>query len=169
MDYPFDTNVHKLVLGCCGPCGLHMTAKTHLPAVRLVPQVFCICRSEDERVHTLLLELYEEMRARAEAPTALTDGFLDFACLTSAATHFGDRRIYLHRCLEHVKSDVKKEAKTKDEVSGQTRLRRHELLTVIIDCIEWSAGLASDMEFHVFWTEVLKRMEASTFGNDRYG
>ena len=95
MDYTFNTNCHGLLLGSCGPCGLHIARSSHLPAMRFIPAVFCICRSEDERAHTILFQIFEEWRATAAQAVPLTDGFFDYACLVSASKYFGDRQVFL--------------------------------------------------------------------------
>ena len=73
---------------------------------------------------------------------------------------------FLHRCLQHMKEDLKKQASTKDEITGYPRLRRGELLSVFIDFLLWSAFLPSDLEFDTFWREALLRMEAQTIETD---
>ena len=167
FDYTFATNRHGLLLGAIGGCGLHLSARTHLLAMRFVPAVFCISTSEDEEAHAILLRLYETLRSQAVVePLPLSDAYLDFACLTSAVKYFGDRRVYLHRDLQHVKTDIKKEAKIKDKVSGNTRLRRAEFLPVLISFVEWSCFLPNDLEFHAFWDAVLTRMRGTTLETD---
>ena len=46
--------------------------------------------------------------------------------------------MYLHRCLQHTKKNVKAEAAKKDEVSGQARLKRQEFLPVLVEWLEFS-------------------------------
>eukprot|EP00973_Karenia_brevis_P089615 12398679-Karenia_brevis.AAC.1 len=159
FDYTFNTNKHGLLLGSIGPCGLHLAGTSHLPCVRFIPAIFCISTKEDEEAHSILMKMFEEWRATAPVqPPPLTDAYLDWACLTSAAKYFGDRHVYLHRDLQHVKTDIRKEARVKDPVSGMIRLRRAELLPVIIEFVEFAAILPSDLEFHTFMDSVLNRM-----------
>ena len=163
FDYTFATNRHGLLLGAIGACGLHLSDRTHLPAMRFVPAVFCISTNENEDAHAILLRLYETLRSQAVVePLPLSDAYLDFACLTSAVKYFGDRCVYLHRDFQHVKTDIKKEAKVKDKVSGNTRLRRAEFLPVLINFVEWSCFLPFDLEFHIFWDAVFTRMRGTT-------
>ena len=72
----------------------------------------------------------------------------------------------MHRCLQHVKKDIRDAAKTKDEVTGKRRLRRDELLDPLLEWIQWSAFLPSDLEFHTFWSEIFQRMEANVVDTD---
>ena len=197
MDYTFSTNKHNLVLGCIGPCGLRIDKRTRLPCVQLMPVIFCVCKSEDKRAHTLLLELYELWRAQAgaaqegggsgpaveackgggsdpavgarkgAAAVPLSDGFLDHACLASAAEYFGEgREVYLHRCLEHVKTDLTKEARAKDPASGKPRLRLPEHLQVIKEWVMDTAFWGSDVEFDAFWREADTRLSSSALDTD---
>lgn len=166
MDYTFNTNRNGLLLGVAGPAGLHIPR--HYPAMRLLPVVFCVSRSEDARAHLILLELLELWRQRCITPTPFTDGVFDFACLTSAASYFKDHDpvVYLHRDLQHVLKDVKDAAKLKDDVTGKKRLPRDEFLPVLTSFIQWSAFLGTDLEFHTFWEETLSRMEAELLETD---
>jgi len=134
--------------------------------VRLVPMVFCICMAEDAKAHRILLQIFEEVRARTPGAAPLSDAVLDYACLTSAAEYFGNRRVYLHRCLQHVKTDLAKEPKRRDTVTGAPRLSNSELLKVFTQWIEWSAFLPTDLEFHSFWKEALERMSAQVLDTD---
>lgn len=45
------------------------------------------------------------------------------------------------------------------KASGETRLRNGEFLAILVDFIEFSSTLPSDLEFSVFWTSVLARMK----------
>ena len=166
MNYTFNTNKHGLLLGSCGPCGLQTMGTSQLPRVKFIPAIFCISSSEDEKAHLILLELYEAWRAKCTASKPITDGFLDYRCLTSAAAHFRGRKVYLHRCLQHVKTDIQKEARHKDSVTGLIRINSLEFLPVLVEWVEWSAFLPRDEEFQSFWLEAFERMEATILETD---
>ena len=74
--------------------------------------------------------------------------------------------VYLHRCLQHVKTNVKAEAKKRDDVTGLRRLKDPELISPIIDWIETSAWFPSDLEFDTFWRSVFGRMESAESPTD---
>ena len=166
MDYTFNTNKHGLVLGVCGPCGLHCDAKDKLPHVRLIPMVFCICIHEDSKAHSILLTIFEEIRARCPEAVPLSDAVMDFACLQSAATHFQGRQVYLHRCLQHVMTDLDKESNRRDPATGLPRLRKTELLKVFKPWVQWIAFLPNDIEAHAFCKEAFDRMEHEVLDTD---
>ena len=167
MDYTFNTNRHGLLLGTCGPCGLRCAQRNKmLPSVGFVPFVFCISHAEDEAAHVLLLEVYEEWCSKCKESLPIEDGFMNHSCLTSATTYFHGRPVYLHRCLQHVKTDIRKEARKKDEVNGAPRLRSLKSLQVILDWIQWSAFLPNDLEFDSFWGEALSRMASEVLETD---
>ena len=52
---------------------------------------------------------------------------------------------------EQVKTNIKTEAERKCKASREARLQNAELLRPIISWVEFSAGLPSNEEFHVFW------------------
>ena len=156
MDFTFKTNREGLLLGAVGPVGLVMDKAG--PSMRFLPVFFMIADAEDTDAHKMLLNLY--VHWADEAGIEISDGFFDCTCLTSALQEYGDR-MYLHRCLQHTKTNVKTEAKKKDEVTGKARLANTELARVIVDWVEFSAALPNDLEFHVFWASILRRMESS--------
>ena len=128
--------------------------------------IFCISTSEDKLAHRILLELYEKYRATCLRAVPITDGILDHACLTSAAEYFGERQVFLHRDLQRVKTDITKESRAKDPVTGQARLRKPELLPVFKKWVMASAFWPSDMERDSFWSEALSRMKAEVLETD---
>ena len=162
MDFTFKTNCNGLVLGCSGPVGLDTSGNR--PVMRFLPVFFLLSDSEDDEARQLCLKMY--MDWCEEKNIAITDGFFDCTCMRSAEAICGES-IYLHRCLQHVKANVKLEAKRRDTASGESRLRNKELLPVIIDWIEFSAAsLPTDLEFTVFWQSILGRMKASMAPTD---
>ena len=62
--------------------------------------------------------------------------------------------------MTEVKKNVKFQAAVRDKASGKTLLQNMELLPVIIDFIEFSAGLPSDEEFHCLWSSIFQRMRS---------
>jgi hypothetical protein len=161
MDFTFKTNNAGLLLGAIGPVALSFE-KT-LPHMRFFPAIFLLSDKEDEETQRLAVRTYlREMRA---VGVQITDGFFDCSCLDGAYAEVGDT-LFLHRCLWHVKSNVKFAASKKDEVSGQTRLKRKELLAVILEWIDFSAWLPTDTEFDCFWRSVLQRMKSSSAPTD---
>ena len=156
MDFTFKTNKDGMFLGAIGPVGLDVRGT--LPTMRFFPFMFLLADAEDEEAHRLCVKEY--LQFCKDMGIEVTDGFFDCACFNGAAAECGET-IYLHRCLQHTKNNIGKEAKKKDEATGKTRLEKHELLSVIIDWIEFSAWLPSDEEFHAFWSSVFQRMEAS--------
>lgn len=153
MNFTFQTNERGLLLGAVGPVGLNIAGA--YPSMRFMPVVFILANAEDESAQRAGIRVF--LNERTEGP-AVSDGFFDHSCLLGAHAEVGDR-VFLHRCLQHVKSDVKKEASKKDPASGQHRLKRSELLTDLISWIEFSAWLPSDLEFHTFWSHLLTRMK----------
>ena len=103
-----------------------------------VPTVFIVADKEDDDARRQLLRLY--LDHGVEDPSTVTDGFLDYSCLLAAEKEVGDT-MYLHRCLQHTKTDIRAAAATKSTKTGAPRLRNPELLTFIVDQIEWMATL----------------------------
>ena len=94
-----------------------------------------------------------------------TGAFLDMACLKGAEAETGDL-VFLHRCLYHIKRDIRRAAAKKCESTRKVRLQRPELVHVIIGWVGFSAWLPSDLEFDVFWTHLLRRMAADKKDTD---
>eukprot|EP00435_Cladocopium_sp_Y103_P038795 s779_g10.t1 len=158
MDFTFQTNVDNLLLGACGPAGLRMEKSG--PSLRFVPMIYLLAEAEDFEAHRLLLDLF---LAKADRHgLSMTDAFLDCKCFAGAAAAFAksDREVYLHRCLQHCKTNIRMEASRRDSKTGKPRLANAELLGPIIDWTEFSAWLPSDLEFSVFWTSILTRMSS---------
>ena len=76
--------------------------------------------------------------------------------LSAAALAKFDGKVYLHRCLQHCKTNIRMEASRRDSKTGENA----ELLGPIIEWTEFSAWLPSDLEFSVFWTSILTRMSS---------
>ena len=159
LDFTFKTNKESLLLGAIGPCGLRQTNTG--PHVRFVPVLFCLAEAEDEEAHGLLTRLFLQKAARHGKQ--YTDAFLDMACFNGAAAECerSSYKLFLHRCLQHVKTNVRQESSRRDGASGQSRLRNPELLEPILQWLEISAWLPSDAEFSTFWSHLLDRMASS--------
>ena len=159
LDFTFKTNQESLLLGAIGPCGLRQTNSG--PHVRFVPVLFMLAEAEDEEAHGLLTRLFLQKAARFGKH--YTDAFLDMACFNGAAAECerSSYKLFLHRCLQHVKTNVRHESARRDGASGQSRLRNPELLEPILQWLEISAWLPSDHEFSTFWSHLLDRMSSS--------
>lgn len=126
MDFTFKCNKERLLIGAIGPAGLHV--ERNGPHVRFIPSIFMVSEAEDEDAHGLLVRLFLE-KARRNG-MRLTDAFLDQACFQGASKELqksGDQ-IYLHRCLQHTKTNVRAESVKRCAATGQSRLRNPELL-----------------------------------------
>ena len=55
---------------------------------------------------------------------------------------------------EQVKTNIKTEAARKRKATGVSRLQNAELVAPIMSWVEFSAGLPSNEEFHVFWGSI---------------
>ena len=161
MDFTFKTNKEGLLLGAVGPVSLR--CPTGAPHMRFLPSVFLVCDAEDEEAQRLCVRLYLDVATEAGYP--VTDAFLDCSCFSGAAAECGEA-MYLHRCLQHVKKNIKAEAARKDPATGQRRLDNTELANVIVTWIEFSAWLPDWDEFDAFWREAFKRMENSASSTD---
>ncbi|CAE7597065.1 unnamed protein product, partial [Symbiodinium microadriaticum] len=165
MDFTFQTNREGLLLGAVGPVGLHVDAKCGV-TMRFIPTFFMLCTAEDSAAQQALMRRYvEHVRSMGIVPT---DCFLDCSCYQGVAAlcEEQDLGLKLHRCLQHVKTNVKTEASRKDSTTGAPRLGRKELLPNIIDWIEFSASLPPGAEFSAFWTSILDRMKSSASETD---
>ena len=163
-DFTYKVCQEGLLLGAIGPVGLRMTDWG--PRMRMVPAFFIIASSEDYPSHSCLFELW--FRHLDRLGVAATDGFFDCAAMHHAEKYAQQcrRRFYMHRCLQHVKSNVKEEAAKRDQVSGKARLQNRELISPIVDWIEFSAGLPCDLEFDTFWQNILQRMASQELSTD---
>ena len=65
-----------------------------------------------------------------------------------------------------VKNNVTTESARKSKVTGQARLTNAELRPVLLEFIQWSAALPSQLEFHVVWRSILERMEKKECSTD---
>ena len=140
MDFTFKTNQQGLLLGAVGPVGIHVL--DGLPHMRFMPTVFMISEAEDHEAHQTMLEIFLGLPGGEK----YKDAFLDMACLQGAEAQVGDA-MYLHRCLQHTKKDIKEAASKKDDNTGKVRLQRAELGPRIIQSVEFSAWLPDDLEF----------------------
>ena len=163
-DYTFQTNREGILLGCIGPCGLAMSNKG--PVMRMVPYLFQFSSAENEAAQRSLLEQYlARMKSFDSMPE---DGFFDCHCLQAVVNACRDSGlpIYSHRCLQHVKGNVTTESSRRCSESGQPRLRNRELLSALLEWVQFSATLPNDIEFDVFWGSILQRMSASDSPTD---
>ena len=144
-DFTMKTNKPGLVLGAIGPVGLKRGAGGR-PHLRFVPVQYMLSHTEDQEAHSLLVKKYVQMAA--DAGIQLTDGIFDCACYAGAkAALSGEgmpQNIFLHRCLQHTKENLKEEAKKRDEATGQPRLSNGELLPLLVELLQFSAWLPSD-------------------------
>jgi len=165
LDFTYKTNREGLLLGCIGAVGMLPNDKG-LPSVRMIPAFFVLSNAENEQAHTVLLRLFFE---HAETwNMKLEDAFLDCRCLQAAMKWCSaeGRKLYLHRCLQHVKTNIREESARRDAVTGQARLKNRELLSVLLDFVQFSATLPSDLQFHTFWSSVMSRMSAASAPTD---
>ena len=148
-----------LLLGCIGPVGLRPS--DHGPSMRMIPAFFAVCSHEDDASHEVLLSLFFD--SLTQRGVKVTDGFFDCSCMQAVMNFVRDKGLdlFVHRCLQHVKSNIRDESGKRDVATGRTRLQNKELLGPIIDWVEFSAFLPSDIEFHSFWTSVLTRMSSN--------
>lgn len=163
-DFTYKVCKEGLLLGCVGPCGLRETEGG--PAMRMIPAFFVAATAEDEESTKVLLRLYFQfMKSKGLVPT---DGFFDCSCMQAAVAFCQEENVqfYVHRCLQHVKWNVRDEAGRRDAATGRARLKNRELLSVLTQWIEFSAFLPSDMEFSTFWSSVLGRMLANVEETD---
>ncbi len=65
-----------------------------------------------------------------------------------------------------MKRNVRAEAARRDKETGQARMKNMEFLGILIQWIEFSASLPTDVEFSTFWRSVLQRMKASSATTD---
>ena len=69
-------------------------------------------------------------------------------------------RFFLHRCLQHTKTDIKAAAATRGKKTDPearrtpTKLRNMELLPRVIEWVEFSAWLPNNDEFDVYWCSI---------------
>jgi len=132
--------------------------------MRFFPGIFMLSDAEDEEAHRLLLEIY--LNTAKGIDMQVTDGYLDCKCFDSLeGLCTVENGIHLHRCLQHVRGNVQKEAKAKNK-DGFTRLRRPGHLKAFDRCITSSAWFPDDIEFHTFWTSFLARCNGKTKKTD---
>ena len=165
LDFTFKTNQESLLLGAIGPCGLRQTNSG--PHVRFVPVLFMLAEAEDEEAHGLLSRLFLQKAARFGKH--YTDAFLDMACFNGAAAECerSSYKLFLHRCLQHVKTNVRHESARRDGASGQSRLRNPELLEPILHGLKSQRGCRRTMSFQPFGriclTECHQAIDPPTF------
>ena len=51
-------------------------------------------------------------------------------------------------------------------MTGHPHLRNAELLPVVLDFVQFSATLPSDLQFHAFWSSILTRMASAEAATD---
>lgn len=163
-DYTYKVCQEGLLLGAIGPVGLRMTMWG--PRMRMVPAFFIISSSEDYPSHKCLFQLWFSHLDRLGV--SATDGFFDCAAMQQVEKYsrqFG-RKFYIHRCLQHVKANVKEESSRRDHVSGKARLQNRELVGPLAEWLEFSAALPCDVEFDAFWQNIFRRMEGQALATD---
>ena len=150
-----------LLLGGAGPVGLYMgdgQVGDALPSMRFVTAIFLLSDAEDADAHLLCVKLLLKQRTQNGGPD-FTDGFLDCSCYRSIARVYGET-LYLHRCLQHVKGNLKSAAKAKDEETKCRRLHDDDLLRRLVDFCEFAAFLPSNQEFDACMRSVVHRLES---------
>ena len=165
LDWTYQTNSDGLLLGCVGPIGLQMTDQG--PSMRLLPVYFALSSTENEDATRKLLKVYlDKMKGLG---CEVEDLFADCSVIQAALSMQRDGeydRLFLHRCLQHVKNNVSQAAAKRDETSGKARLSNKELLQPILDWITFSATLPSDVEFDTMWRSILDRMASNSSATD---
>ena len=76
------------------------------------------------------------------------------------------RHIRLHRCLQHTKQNLRTEAKRRDAVSGERRLKNDEMLPVLVTFLLQSAWFPRTIEFSQFWKSALSRLRGQDSATD---
>jgi len=95
--------------------------------MRCFPSIFMLSDAEDNEAHKLLLTLFLNTAEGIEMK--ITDGYVDCAVFNSLEEMCTeDNKICLHRCLQHVRGNVKKAANTSPENSDTARLRKPKML-----------------------------------------
>jgi hypothetical protein len=164
MDSTFQTNVDGLLLGAIGPVGLWTRGK--LPHMRFLPAIFMVADAEDIDAMGTLVDLLFQMRD-GQGPQ-WSDGFLDDKCFKGAQHAIAkmDDPVCLHRCLQHLRGNVKAAAASQDPTSKEKRLQKLDLRGDLDEWIVFSAFLPNDEEFIAFWSHILERLKHNEFNGD---
>lgn len=157
MDFTYKVSAEGLLLGVIGPAALRVTDS--LPVLRCIPAFFVVSTAENEASHKVLLDLY--MKSMESKDLHATDGFFDCSCMAAVLSYLKEHKasVFPHRCLQHVKRNIRDESSTRDIVSGRPRLQNRELVNVLLDWVQFSAFLPSDLEFGTFWSSIISRMD----------
>ena len=118
--------------------------------MRFVPHALLLADAEDEEAQELLVKITMSMRAPGKPK--YKHGFFDCSIYNAVRASFDE--LACHRCLQHVKTNVKQAARTKMKGKGLARLKRQELLKPLLDYLEASVWLPSN-EFDTFWRSIL--------------
>ena len=164
LDSTFGTNVQNLVLGAVGPAGV--VAQGHGCSMRFCPALFFLSDAEDTSAYREALKyLASQHSVIMDDDVPLLDRVSDMWMNgTGGGINAAEEEALaeVHRCLEHIKSNLKKESAKKDSGTGRRRLRDPELLQEILDQVMFAATLPSDGESNLVVDNLLKRMESPT-------
>ena len=133
MDFTYKVSAEGLLLGVIGPAALRATDS--LPVLRCIPAFFVVSTAENEASHKVLLDLY--MKSMGSKDLHATDGFFDCSCMAAVLSYLKEHKasVFPHRCLQHVKRNIRDEPSTRDIVSGRPRLQNRELVNVLLDWV----------------------------------
>lgn len=109
--------------------------------MELIPCYFALSSSEDERSTRALVKLYlDKMSALG---VVVEDAFVDCSCMQAITALLKEEgcQLDVHRCMQHVKTNISQAATKRDEASGKTRLSNRELLAPILDWVTLSSTL----------------------------
>ena len=157
MDGTFNTNFLGLVLIGLGPAGIGI--ERNLPTMKALPYSFVLANAEDAEAckHAIKQALHLQHEVEPEEDGSLKDRIkdarVDGSGAFAEAVHEELPEAWVHRCLEHVKKNIKEEAATMvDKSSGKSRMSdRKELLPHLIDRLECSSKFCVPGDFSVCW------------------
>jgi len=163
MDGTFNTNLQGLVLIGVGPAGIGI--ERNLPTMKALPYSFVIASAEDAEACKLAIRqalfLHNELVPDNDLRSRLKDACVDGSGGFANALQEELPRTWIHRCLEHVKKNIKDEApKMVDRATGKRRMTdRKELLPHLIDHVNVSSKFGVPQEFSVCWEAVIARLK----------
>ncbi len=132
--------------------------------MKIFPAAFVIVDVENTAGAATLRRLYVDDHAKRivdEHPIRerITDVVVDGSGGFAVGCERELPSVFVHRCLQHVKSNVNKEATTVINTdTGEKRMNDRELLPGWLDRIMVSSKFSSPLEFHTLWLDALNRM-----------
>ncbi len=129
--------------------------------MKILPAAFVIADAEDADAAAALLRLGVDEHAKRivdERPIRerITDVVVDGSDRFAVGCERELSSAFVHRCLQHVKSNVKKEATTVINTdTGEKRMKDRALLPGWLDRIMVSSKFSSPLEFHTLWHDAL--------------